>query len=1470
MARFIGVDMGAEALKVVELVRERDGLRLARRAIVEHHKRSGPRLLEVLSRWGWDGVTAATVTGRLGRQVQLQRVPVKQAQAAAHRFLHGTAPATLVSIGSHGFSVLELRGEGQEVFRENSRCAQGTGNFLRQLVERFDLSVEEAAELAAPVEEPAPLSGRCPVILKTDMTHLANKGEGKERILAGLFDAICENVEVLVKPSLSPGRVVLAGGVARARRVREHFRRFLERHGMELCETAPEDGLFIEATGCALVAADHAGTRVPPLSELLLPPLDTTLEKLPSLASALSRVRRCRPVDPSARDDPSAPTHAAQDRSAARVPGARPRVEGARDVVLGFDIGSTGSKAVALDLETRAPLWDAYLRTNGSPVGAAQELVRAFIGSPAAIHRVRGFGATGSGREIVGSLLATCYGRDQVYVLNEIAAHAAGALSLDPRVDTIFEIGGQDAKYIRLCEGRVVDAAMNEACSAGTGSFIEEQGRRFHGIESVVQLGEAALAAEGGVALGQHCSVFMAEIIDEALASGVERDRIVAGIYDSVVANYLNRVKGSRSVGEVVFCQGMPFASDALAAAVARQTGAEVIVPPEPGLMGAVGIALLTLEDLPVAALPQADPRRFLEAQVDRKDQFVCGSTQGCGGGGNKCRIDRLTTVVAGEKQRFTWGGGCSLWDKGTRKKKLPDLAPDPFRERAELVRAIVDRVSPRRGLPVVAMSDEFQLKGLFPFFATFVHALGFDVAVSRGAGREALKRGIEEANVPFCAPMQQYHGLVAAMAEERPDFLFLPMLREVPRSSPQERNSTVCPIVQGAPDMLRWDLGPRAPRIVSPVVDIGPGFLDADEFLESCRALAAELGAKREAVWRAAWRLGRAEQQRFDEALLCLGERALAFCRERELVPVVVLGRPYTIHNDVLNSNVPAIVREQGAIAIPVDCYPTPADAPVFEDVFWGYGQRILRAAWHLRRQEGVYSIFCSNYSCGPDSFTVHSYTWLMEGRPFAIIETDGHAGDAGTKTRVEAFLHCVREDRGAAPRPPRSGDRLTVAPETLLNLRERKEKVLVPRMGPEAQAVAAALRGVGVPAETLTPSREALRIGRRHTSGKECLPLTITLGCLLERIERPEARSERFAFLMPGSCGPCRFGAYRNLHQLALDRLGHGSRVRIWSPPFGDYFQGMPASFKAVVFAGVCAAGVLEQALHDVRPVETRDGAANDIHRRWSERLWARIEEAAAGDLSTAKVLLEVGSGRVYGIPNIIRAAAEELAQVKAQREVPNVLVVGEIYVRSDPFANDYVSQALELRGIRARLEPVSEFIQYSDHVSKKNGEKSGAGDRVERVLRERMLDLCHRAAARPLGWGGHVPVGEQLSAAQPYLREELEAESVLTVGVPARAWRHGEIDAVVSVGPLECMPNKIAEAQFHHLAEREGLLSITLSLNGDPIDPEVLDGFAFEVHQRFRHRRRPAAAAPTWTDKLGKLLQPPASVPKAAEED
>ena len=833
-ARFLGLDAGAETVKLVELLREGEHLRIGHREIIEHGKKPGQLLLESLPRWHWPGVSGAAVTGRFSTQINLPRVPAKQALLRGYRFLFGDEPATIVNIGSHGFSVLELRANGLTVFRENSRCSQGTGNFLRQLCGRFSLTVGEASALCADVSNPAPLSGRCPVILKTDMTHLANKGEDRAKILAGLFDAVCENVSVLIKPGVSPARVLLTGGVSRSPRVRRIFGERLAKQGMNLVAADEEQLLCLEALGCALIAAENP--IAPPAPEkLILPPRELKLERLPALADSLARVRRL-PLPPWA------------------------KVNGEfRRLILGFDIGSTGSKVVALDLATRETVWEAYRQTLGDPVGAAQDLLRRFTENPAAKYPVVAFGVTGSGREIAGSLLASCYGKDAVFIVNEIVAHATGALHFDLRVDTIFEIGGQDAKYTRLAEGRIIDSAMNEACSAGTGSFIEEQGRKFSGIEDVRQLGRAAVAAPAGVSLGQHCSVFMAEVIDEAVSAGVEQPAIISGLYDSIIKNYLNRVKGNRSVGKVIFCQGMPFSADALAAAVARQTGSEVIVPPNPGTVGALGIALLAARELDTARLVPLEPARFLGAKVEQKDNFVCGSTRGCGGAGNHCRIERLRTLVADQRSNFTWGGGCSLHDKGTRKKKLPDLAPDPFREREELVRKLTAPFTSKRGKPQIAISDEFILKELFPFFTAFFYQAGFDLEILTGAGPDLLKRGIQLANAPFCAPMQLFHGVVERLAGTTADHLFVPMLRSVPRADGQRR-SVVCPIVQGSPKMLAralpgdggtatGDEKPgaskkrgRTPRMLSPRIDCAAGNLESKEFLASCRRLAKEL----------------------------------------------------------------------------------------------------------------------------------------------------------------------------------------------------------------------------------------------------------------------------------------------------------------------------------------------------------------------------------------------------------------------------------------------------------------------------------------------------------------------------------------------------------------------------------------------------------------------------------------------------
>ncbi|MCA9523740.1 MAG: CoA activase [Myxococcales bacterium] len=1455
MKRYLGIDIGAETIKVAELRGEPGAFTLGRLLFVEHQKSPARRVIELLAQLDWPSVAGAAATGRLSRLLQLPQIPPKGAQTAGLAVLLPELPSlALVSIGSHGFSVLELRQGGSAVYRENSRCSQGTGNFLRQLVERFDLGVEEASALCADVHDPAPLSGRCPVILKTDMTHLANKGESRERILAGLYDAVCENVQVLIKPSLTPADVVLGGGVTRAPRIRANFRRFLETNGMRLVEPEAVDALFIDAVGAAAEAARSVATHsvsgspkataprpiagaaprpaeraLPPLDALVARDLEARFDRVPSLHDSLDRVHRL-------------------GREELRLPRER-----ALRLLLGFDIGSTGSKIVALDLDRRQPVWESYTNTSGNPIGAAQQLMRRFLEENAAGHDVLAYGATGSGREIVGSLLSSCYGSERVFVLNEIAAHARGATFYDPAVDTIFEIGGQDAKYVRLCEGEVYDAAMNEACSAGTGSFIEEQGKKFADVADVVQMSELALAAPGGVSLGQHCSVFMAEVIDAAVSAGHQQNEILAGIYDSIIQNYLNRVKGARSVGERIFCQGMPFASDALASAVARQTGREVIVPPNPGTVGALGISLLAADEIDLDALDApTEPSRFLEAQVLSKDRFVCKSTRGCGAPGNKCKIDRLATAVAGERKRFLWGGNCSLFDHGTGKKKLPDRAPDPFGERAELVRRLIGRLgTASSGGPVVALTDEFSLKALFPFFATFIHGLGFELLVRTDGDPKDLKRGIAQSNVGACAPLQLYTGLVHELLSSEPDYLLLPIIRDLPRAQ-DEALSMACPLSQASADLLRKNVAPqRTTRILRPLIDMGRGNLDSKSFIKSCVSLALDLGV-RSSAWERAFAAAREAQLRFEAECRALGQRALAFCEARDVIAVIVLGRSYTIYNTVLNSNVPALLREQGAIAIPVDCYPIDDTLPTIGDVYWGHSQLNLRASEQIRERRGHYSLFCSNYSCGPDSFNLHFYAHIMEGKPFSVIETDGHSGDAGTKTRIEAFLYCVEMDRRAGHRSAtrertRPLGELAAAKPNLGDLPGSKRTLLIPPMGPNAEVLAAALRGEGMPTIALpVPDKDALRLGRSYTSGKECVPMTVTLGSLLQHVERSPIDA-RFAFFMPACSGPCRFGMYNLLDKVILERLGWLERVSVLTQPESNFFLGVSQGCALRVWSAFVAGDLLLSMLHDARPLESAAGAADALYRECSAELEAILEDAPAP--SFAEALARVTLGDVFGFCDLLVRAARRFAAIRTPgRSRPTVAIVGEVYARCDPFTNDFLIERLEQRGLRVKLARFGEFIEYSDWSNldkiadgRHEGPASWIGEQLTARIKRLVADTLYRAVRKPLGWPLRLQIADIVEAAEPYLSHHVHGEAVLALGASILEHQHGEIDGVISIGPHECMPSKIAEAQFYHVAEEKGLIVLALPVNGEPVPTELLDNFAFEVQMRAADTRR-----------------------------
>jgi predicted nucleotide-binding protein (sugar kinase/HSP70/actin superfamily) len=372
----------------------------------------------------------------------------------------------------------------------------------------------------------------------------------------------------------------------------------------------------------------------------------------------------------------------------------------------------------------------------------------------------------------------------------------------------------------------------------------------------------------------------------------------------------------------------------------------------------------------------------------------------------------------------------------------------------------------------------------------------------------------------------------------------------------------------------------------------------------------------------------------------------------------------------------------------------------------------------------------------------------------------------------------------------------------------------------------------------------RASTRIGRRYTSGKECLPMSVTLGSLLHRLECERDSDTRFAFLLPSANGPCRFGCYSILHKSVLQQLGWAERVRIWSPSDEEYFEGLPPGMAALAVTGIVAIDMLLEGLYDTRPRESRQGAAQAIYDDSVRALVRQIEAVEQSRLSLSSILWEVSSGRLFGCTNILKGAARRYADVGTARAIPTVMVVGEIYVRADPFANDHIVDKLESRGLRVRFAPVMEWLEYADHVNSVEFRANRPGDRLSRRIAARIQNHAYRVMARELGWPERTRVTDSIGAAAPYIRKELLGESVLSVGGPVHEWRHGLIDGVVNVGPLECMPSKIAEAQLFCVGEHEGLPSLTLSYNGDPADPEVIDTFAFEIHRRFPIKQRQTA--------------------------
>jgi hypothetical protein len=323
--------------------------------------------------------------------------------------------------------------------------------------------------------------------------------------------------------------------------------------------------------------------------------------------------------------------------------------------------------------------------------------------------------------------------------------------------------------------------------------------------------------------------------------------------------------------------------------------------------------------------------------------------------------------------------------------------------------------------------------------------------------------------------------------------------------------------------------------------------------------------------------------------------------------------------------------------------------------------------------------------------------------------------------------------------------------------------------------------------------------------------------------------------------------------LQKIVIEEFGAGDRCRFVSPNETDYFEGLPPGFTTLFFSGIVAHDLLHEALLLVRPTEKVHGAANRIHTRRIRELYQLLAAQQRIIQSRSSALTEALTGRLFGIPQLLRQAAKDFAAMhrtefprdclrsvdRRTGSLPVVMLVGEIYVRHDSFANDDIITRLESRGMRVRFAPLNGWFAYVDYCNSQFA-PSTALDRTIDFLKKRIEHIEWRAMAKHVSITEPIAIAEVAHAASDYLAGDVGGEAILTLGHPLYEWRQGTIDAAVNVGPLECMPTRITESQFFHASEREGLPTLTLTFNGDPLPDDVLDDFAFEVHARYRQRK------------------------------
>ena len=1227
-------------------------------------------------------------------------------------------------------------------FAMNSLCAAGTGSFLDQQAKRIGVPIEiEFGKLALLSENPPRIAGRCSVFAKSDMIHLQQLATPVHDIVAGLCFAVARNF----KSNLGRGKKYKApflfqGGVAANAGMVRAFREVFELTDEELI--IPEYHASMGAIGALYNVLSNGRDTVTKFKGL--DDLDFYLQN-----KEYENVSHEQLVQ-------SVATYN-KDVVVKKIPGQKIKVS------LGIDIGSLSTNVVLIDDEHNV-VARRYLPTASKPLNAVQRGLKEIFEEIGADVEVVSAGTTGSGRYLIGDFV----GADDIR--NEITAQATAAIDYDPTVDTIFEIGGQDSKYISIQDGVIVDFEMNKVCAAGTGSFLEEQSEKLN-INIIKDFEDLALSACNPVRLGDRCTVFMESDLNSHQQRGADKDNLVGGLAYSIVQNYIQKVVGDKPIGNKIFFQGGVTNNKSVVAAFEKITGKQIIIPPHFDVTGAIGVAILARK-----SMAEGQPSKFKGFHVSDLpftiDSFTCKSCS------NNCEIQKVK--VSGEKKPMFYGGRCELYEVDDRKGKGKDI-PNYFEERLKYLMGDYQEEAPDDRITVGIPRALMVFWQQFPFWRNYFKELDFRVVLSDPTDYQLTKKSLEIMVAETCFPVELIHGHVDNLLQKNVDFIFLPFIVNAKGTKTNPTNNPNCPWIQSYPFMLRSAFtDPKTKdKFLTPTLHFR--YFGRVLNQEIASFMKEKFGIAKTKTIKAI-NIADLQQTAFENAIQSRG-RIILENLPKDKKAMVILGRPYNTGDPALNLRLVEKLINLNTIPIPVDFLPLNQEN-IFDDykmMYWPNGQKILCATRIIRKDDRMFGVFMGNFRCGPDSFLTHYVRDEMKGKPYLHIEVDEHSADAGLVTRLEAFLDSLDgylKVSGSKPSEPKyihnTEDKVT------------GRTLYIPYARDTVHALAASSRLCGIKAEVLPmPGAYEIEIARKQTNGQECFPFVATLGSFLKKLQEPGGDPSKMTFFMPDHNGPCRFGDYNKLHRIIFDRLGY-FEAEILTPTndnaYAEIAPGKSGKFRLNAWKGIVATDLLKKMVQEKRPYEKVPDSANKLYQFWLNKVIESIE------------------GGSKTLPKTLESAGKEFSklEVVTGKRKPVIAIVGETFMRDNPYCSAFLVEKLEALGAETIMAPFGEWLIYSSY----------------RYFRDSLWkgDLKGLFKSKVQQWGQHytgnklknavkdfvemeteIELEEMIKRSAPYIHKDYDGDPVAAFG-SAGGLVQANISGIVYIMPFTCMPGTL----------------------------------------------------------------------------